>query len=98
MSGKNLPKYTKLEVTLSTKPLILYAGQKVAAALHEVNILDKTIYEGVRLGQVMEAVYEQGLKDGRREVIEKIDAIKGQTNYLPPGRPKRSSRARKAIN
>lgn len=98
MSGKNPPNYKRLEVALSTRPLILYASQKVAAALHEVNILDKTIYEGVRLGQVMEAVYEQGLKDGRREVIEKIDAIKRQTNYLPPGRPKKSSRAPKALN
>ena len=93
MSGKNLPKYKKLEVTLSTRPLTLYAGQKVAAALREVST-DMDLYRGVRLAEVMEAVYEQGMKDGRKEVIERVDAIKKQTNYLPPGRPKKLPRAR----
>lgn len=42
----------------------VYAGQKVGRALDEVQE-DLTVYQGVRLAEVMEAVYKQGLKDGR---------------------------------
>ena len=48
-----------------------------------------TLYKGVRLGELMTAVYEQGLKDGRKEVIEQFGAIKKQIKYLPPGRPRK---------
>jgi hypothetical protein len=61
----------------------------VRDALVEVTT-DMNLYKGVKLGQVMAAVYEQGLKDGRREVIEQFEAkIIDKTNYLPPGRPKK---------
>jgi len=89
MTGKNLPKYRKFDVELPTGPLTLYAGKKVLSALNEVT-MKMTLYEGVRLGGVMKAVYQQGLKDGRREIIEEIDKIKKNAKYLPPGRPKRS--------
>jgi uncharacterized protein (DUF2164 family) len=39
--------------------------------------------------QVIEAFYEQGKKDGRREMIEKMDALKTGVKYLPPGQPKK---------
>lgn len=49
-----------------------------------------TLYKGVRLSQIMKAVYEQGLKDGRRDVIEQFgEKIRDKTNYLPPGRPRK---------
>jgi len=35
------------------------------------------------------AVYDQGLKDGRRDVIDQYEDIRKTTNYLSPGRPKR---------
>ena len=85
---KRPPKYRKMNITLSTGELTLYAGQKVLSALEEVTT-DMTLYKGVRLGEVMTAVYEQGLKDGRKEVIEQFDTIKGHIKYLPPGRPKK---------
>ncbi len=89
MSGKNKPKYKKIEVELPRETLTLYAGERVREALAEVTT-NMNLYKGVRLGQVMQAVYEQGLKDGRREIIEQFeDKIRDETNYLPPGRPRK---------
>ncbi len=59
----------------------LYASPKVVSKIEEI-IVEKSIAE------VLEAVYEQGMKDGRKEVIEKLDLMKAEINYLPPGRPK----------
>ncbi|MFY9903970.1 MAG: hypothetical protein WAK62_02415 [Terriglobales bacterium] len=92
MSGKHSPKYKKFNVHLSNGPLRLYASPKVLAALEEVTI-EMDLYDGVRLSQVMKAVYEQGCKDGRKEIIEKfqgqLDGVKKHTKYLGPGRPKK---------
>jgi hypothetical protein len=89
MSGKHEAKYKKLDLNLHNRTLTLYAGQKVRSAIIEVTT-GMNIYKGVRLGQVMDAVYEQGLKDGRKEIIEQFEGkIRDKTNYLPPGRPKK---------
>ena len=85
-----IPRYRKFDVRLPTGELTLYATPRVLSALDEVT-MDMTLYKGVRLAQVMKAVYEQGLKDGRREIIEQFEGIKGSANYLPPGRPKKAS-------
>ncbi len=81
-------RYQKTTVKLPSNDLTLYVGSKVRSALQEVTT-DMDLYHGVRLGEVLEAVYEQGLKDGRREIIEKVEGIKSGVNYLPPGRPKK---------
>jgi hypothetical protein len=81
------PRYVKFDVTLASGEITLYAGPKVKTALLEITA-DMTLYHGVRLSEVMQAVYEQGQKDGRKEIIEKIDGIKTDVNYLSPGRPK----------
>ena len=92
MSGKQKAKYKRLDVDLHRGKLTLYVGERVREALLEVTT-DMDLYKGVRLGQVMEAVYEQGQKDGRREVIEQFDdKIKGKANYMPPGRPKKKTK------
>lgn len=88
MSGKHLAKYKKVHVALPKGKLTLYVGQRVRSALAEVTA-DMNLYKGVRLLQVMEAFYEQGLKDGRKEVIEEFDKTKKAMNYLPPGRPRK---------
>lgn len=41
----------------------VYAGVKVGRALDEVT-MDMTVYQGVRLYEILEAVYDQGFKDG----------------------------------
>lgn len=51
----------------------VYAGVRIGRALDEVTE-DMTVYQGVRLYEVLEAVYNQGVKDGA-----------GQPN---PGRPR----------
>ena len=84
-------RYKKTNVLLSDRKLALYVGAKIHEALAEVT-MDMDLYKGVRLGRVLEAVYEQGMKDGRREVVEQFDAIKKTINYMPPGRPRKKSR------
>lgn len=54
----------------------VYAGKKLGRALDDVQE-DMSLYQGVRLAQVIEAVYKQGVKDGS-----------GGRN---PGRPRLSS-------
>jgi len=51
-----------------------------------------TLYHGVRLAEVIAAVYEQGKKDGRHDVIQKFDGIKDQLVYRPPGQPKKKKK------
>ena len=88
MRGKNKPKYKKLDVNLPSGTLTLYAGAAILDALTEVTT-DMTLYKGVKLAQVMKAVYEQGQKDGRKEIIDSFKAIEERANYLPPGRPRK---------
>ena len=88
------------EIDLPTLGVVpVYAGVKVGHALDEVEE-DMTLYKGVRLAQVMEAVYKQGLTDGRAQVFERfqeqfdIAAKDKELNHKNPGRP-RSKRAAK---
>lgn len=85
------PKYKKTEIQLANRKLSLYVGARIHDALEEVT-MDMGLYKGVRLGQVLEAVYEQGMKDGRREIIDQMEAIRQEANYLPPGRPAKRAR------
>lgn len=79
----------RTDVTLSRNQIIpVYAGVRVAHALREIT-MDMDLYAGVRLAQLLEAVYEQGKKDGRREIFERIDSIKTQIPHKNPGHPKK---------
>jgi hypothetical protein len=92
MSGKNIAKYKKTSLRLSSGEIVhIYASPKIGSALKELTD-DMNLYEGVRLFEVISAAYEQGLKNGRREVIEKLEKIKLQTKYLPPGQPKKKKK------
>jgi hypothetical protein len=82
-SGKRPPRHSdkgptrhdfKMPSTGEVVPV--YAGKKLGRALDELQH-DFTFYEGVRMAQVIEAVYKQGLKDG--------------AGARPPGRPPLSS-------
>ena len=84
-------KYKKTDIQLTDRKLSLYVGAKIHDALEEVT-MDMGLYKGVRLRQVLEAVYEQGMKDGRREIIERMEAIRQDSNYLSPGRPAKRAR------
>lgn len=88
MSSPKQPRHKKFRMRLQSGAVTVYAGPKVISALEEVTT-NMDLYHGVKLWQVLEAVYETGLKNGRREVIEELDRIKGQVKYLPPGRPRK---------
>ena len=74
--------------------LSVYTGARIADAMKEI-IAKASLYEGVRLTQVMEAMYNQGKKDGRREAFEQLDRgladAKRQLPFRRPGRPKKRS-------
>lgn len=54
-----------------------------------------TLYNGVRMLQVIEAAYTQGKKDGARAVFDDMDKrIKDSQKLIPhknPGKPKKKS-------
>jgi hypothetical protein len=70
----------------------VYTSARVADTLQTITA-NATLYEGVRLTQVLEAVYEQGKKDGARAAFEQLDkglaAAKKQVRHKRPGRPRK---------
>jgi hypothetical protein len=76
--------YSGAEVTV-------YEGAKLQAALEEVTA-DLTLYKGVKLAQIFEAIYKQGKKDGARSAFEEVSkgiaAAQKQIPHRAPGRPR----------
>lgn len=70
----------------------VFASPKVALALQELT-KDMSLYHGVRLAEVVKAVYKQGQKDGARRTFEELDdavsGLKSRVPHRPPGRPAR---------
>jgi hypothetical protein len=83
-------RYIKVPIQLRQKTVPVYASPRIAEALKEVS-MKMNVYEGVRLLQVLEAVYEQGKKDGARSAFEHIEgSLEGAKKLVPyrnPGRP-----------
>lgn len=75
---------------LRSGPVKIYAGARVADALTEL-AADMKLYQGVRLAQVMEAAYNQGLRDGRRQVFDELENLKRlpALKHRNPGRPRK---------
>lgn len=89
-------KYKITTVALKRKNSVkVYASPKVGDALREIT-KDITLYQGVRLVEVLEAVYGQGKKDGAREVFEELDRglanVKKAIPHRTPGRPRKTKR------
>ena len=70
--------------------IAIYSNQKVRNALDEIQE-DMTLYKGVRLLQVLEAVYAQGKKDGATETLDALDV---QMKEMEKLRPKKIGRRR----
>jgi len=86
-------RYSITAVPLKGKKVAkVYASPKVGDALREIS-KDMTLYEGVRLSEVLDAVYVQGKKDGARETFEGFDRsladVKKAIPHRTPGRPKK---------
>ncbi len=85
---KGKPRLVKTDVILDGGKVSIYAGTSVLEALKIVS-MDLDIYKGVRLSQLLTALYVQGLKNGRREIFDKLDALKDSSQHRIPGRPKK---------
>ncbi len=74
------------------KSVKVYASPKVGEALREIS-KDMTLYDGVRLSEVLDAVYAQGKKDGAHQAFEGFDRslaeIKKAIPHRRPGRPRK---------
>lgn len=83
--------YRTIPVELKSGVVPVRASPRVADALTEL-AGDMNLYQGTKLKQVLEAVYEQGRKDGARAVFDRLDAtvdeMKKEIRRRPPGRPK----------
>ena len=85
--------YVRINIALVGKEEIsVYAGKPIREALFEIS-RDMNLYHGVRLAQVLAAVYTQGKKDGARVVFEQVDGLKGAISYRNPGQPKKKKPA-----
>ncbi|WP_133118092.1 hypothetical protein [Burkholderia ubonensis] len=86
------PRNQKNLIPIGDKNVPVYASPRVAKAMEEITE-DMTLYHGVRLSQVLEAVYTQGQKDGARNAIEtlenKVAEIKNTVPHRNPGQPKK---------
>lgn len=83
--------FRTISVTLNGTPANVYTSPKVAKALQDI-LRNATVYEGVKIGQIMEAVYRQGTKDGARNALDELDRrvadLKKHVPHKNPGRPK----------
>lgn len=85
------PRYVKTLVPLAEGSVAVYAGVRVAHALRELTE-GMDLYKGVRLADLLEAVYEQGKKDGARAVSESFRTMMKDIPHLNPGKPRRNRR------
>jgi tartrate dehydratase alpha subunit/fumarate hydratase class I-like protein len=84
--------FKAVKVKLVNTDLTLYAGSRLIGAVQDI-VNKASLYEGVKLAQIMEAVYLQGQKDGARRAFEQIDQnvalAKKIVPHKRPGQPKK---------
>lgn len=86
-------KYKKNLIPLARdRKVAVYASPRISAALDTVTE-DMTLYQGVRFVQILEAVYEQGKKDGARAAFDELHAkVREAESAIPhrnPGKPRK---------
>jgi len=82
------PRVIKTDVLLPEGSVAVYAGVHIARALSEVTA-DMSLYKGVRLAELLGAVYVQGKKDGARYAREELDKVWDQIPHRNPGKPRK---------
>lgn len=84
--------YKTVTVQLAKTELALRGSQKLVHAVRTLTD-DMSLYEGVKFGQILEAVYAQGKKDGARAAFDEVDSgLKKAMKAIPhknPGRPRK---------
>lgn len=86
------PKYIRTNIPLLKTTIPVYASPKIAETLKEVS-LDLDLYKGVKLSQLLEAIYLQGKKDGARDLFDRVDVLKGVVPYRNPGQPQKRKKS-----
>lgn len=78
-------------IHLANKTVTVYASPKIGQALQAV-VGNLDLFHGVKLIQLLEAVYDQGTKDGARKAIDamstRLDEVIRQVPHRNPGKPK----------
>lgn len=89
---KGAPRSKKNMIPLQTGAVAVYASPRISKAMDEITE-DMTLYHGVRLSQILGAVYIQGRKDGARVAFEELDKkLREAQRAIPhknPGKPKK---------
>ncbi|MFZ3277617.1 MAG: hypothetical protein WA182_12010 [Candidatus Sulfotelmatobacter sp.] len=86
------PRYVKTLVPLSrNNELSVYAGVRVRNAMRDVTE-KMDVYQGGKLLVVLEAVYQQGKKDGARTVQQSFETMMKDIPHLNPGQPKKKKK------
>lgn len=89
---KGAPRNKKNVLELGSGKIAVYASPRISDAMEEV-VGDMTLYNGVRMLQVIEAAYVQGRKDGARSVFDDVEKrMKESQKLIPhknPGKPKK---------
>ena len=79
-------------IKLLDKEVIVYASPKVSNALYDL-IHKLGMYEGVKLTQLLQALYDQGKKDGARAAFrvleEKVIEAENLVPHKNPGKQPR---------
>lgn len=87
-------RYTKITLPLQSSNISLYAGSRIADAARHL-AQDLNTYDGIKYVQILEAVYNQGKKDGAADAFEVVTKnMKRAQDAVPhknPGRPKKAS-------
>lgn len=86
-------KVVKNLIPMKNQTVAVYASPRVSAAFHAVTA-KMNLFQGVKLGQLLEAVYLQGKKDGARcafeEMNRKMLEAKSVVPHRNPGKPKKA--------
>ncbi len=84
--------YRTIRVETPNEAIAVYTSARVARAFEELEP-SMNLYQGVRLGQLLEAAYRQGKKDGAKAAFEAVEERftggRKTIPHLPPGRPKK---------
>ena len=85
-------RYVANVINVKSGNIKVYASPRIAEALGEV-LSDMSLYKGVKLSQVLEAVYKQGKKDGTLVAVKAFESKAKEAQkllqYRNPGRPKK---------
>jgi hypothetical protein len=83
--------FRTIKITFRGTAVSVYASKRTADALKEIE-KDMGMYHGVKLHQILEAVYKQGKTDGARDAIDgfekNLDDLKKIIPHRRPGRPR----------